>query len=62
MEWVRRISMADLDSRFGNEWVRRISMAECEKNLDVKVGRKGSFLLVVDSLRLEGPNVPAIGT
>jgi hypothetical protein len=28
MEWVRRISMADLDSRFGNEWVRRISMAE----------------------------------
>jgi hypothetical protein len=24
MEWVRRISMADLDSRFGNEWVRRI--------------------------------------
>ena len=54
--------MADLDSRFGNEWVRRISMAECEKNLDVKEGRKGSFLLVVDSLRLEGPNVPAIGT
>jgi hypothetical protein len=28
VEWVRRISMADLDSRFGNEWVRRISMAE----------------------------------
>jgi hypothetical protein len=44
MEWVRRISMADLDSRFGNEWVRRISMAECEKNLDVKSRMQRKFL------------------